>query len=222
METKFNNKYHHYQTGRLPHHPDVLTYFQQHYAAAGTVLELGAGTGIGTIMLSEFFHQVIAVEPITEMLNYGKDSIENNNVTFLNSDVESLDVNKLNFNYLICFQATHWFYDTPMYQASYQKATKPVIDVCSNVFFPNDQSFFDDLIQKYTIAQSHRGTPYPYKSIQDYTRQETISTELAAHHLCSRSWFDHTCFPQVKAQIAKKFGHDKIVVDVKTQVYTIS
>ncbi|MEM7125551.1 MAG: class I SAM-dependent methyltransferase [Chloroflexota bacterium] len=221
MKSKYNDKNVHYRIGRLVHHDGIETYFQQHYSASNTVLELGAGTGIGTTALSTYFHKVIAVEPVTEMLDSYKSNTENANVVFINSDVESLDISRLSFQYIICFQATHWFYETPNYQSLYKKAEKPVIDICSFISFPNDQPFFDELAQKQTIAQSHRGTKYPFEIAEQYSYQKYITIDHAAHQLCSRSWIDHTHFPHIRATIAERYGDGSILVNIETRIHNI-
>lgn len=222
MKTKYSDKHYHYQMGRLPHHSGIRDYFRRHYSPEKRVLELGAGTGIGTIELANYFQAVVAVEPVAEMLAYGASIIRSQHVTFINADVENLGVHDFNYDYLICFQATHWFYKSRIYQELYKRAEKPVIDVCSFISFPADKEFFDGLALQHTIAQSHRGTKYPFEVAEKYSYRKQISVERAAHQLCSRSWVDHTNFLQIRDQIAARYDAESVWVNVETRIHNIS
>lgn len=221
MESKYADKHYHYQVGRLPHHSGIREYFEQHYSAENAVLELGAGTGIGTLELANYFRVVVAVEPVAPMLDYGKSVIENSNVTFINAAVEHLDAHSLSYDCLICFQATHWFYESSVYRELYEKARQPVIDVCSFISFLADQAFFEELAQQYTIAQSNRGTKYPFDIDARYSYEKQIDVDHAAHQLCSRSWVDHKCFPQIREQIAERYGDENILTNIETRIHRV-
>lgn len=223
MKSKYFEKHDHYHLGRMAHHPDVAAYFRQHYSAAETVLELGAGTGIGTAVLAAYFDNVIAVEPVTNMIDVCKSANNNNiNVQFINAAVETLEVDELDYRYLISFQATHWFYETPSYQALCKKAEKPVIDICSFISFPMDQEFFDELAEEYKIVRANRGTKYPFEVTETYAYQKLISTDVAAHQLCSRSWIEHINFPQIRERIAQRYDSENVLVNIETRIHKIA
>lgn len=128
----FTNKGDWYEQGRPRHDPEVEAFLAAEFDRKATVLELGAGTGGGTRILSRVFRYIIAVEPERTMFIRLQQSFNPGKVDCRNSTVQGLDLTGISFDYLIAFQATHWFYRTAQYRTLYHRAAKPVLDISTH------------------------------------------------------------------------------------------
>lgn len=216
MRSKFFDKETHYHLGRPDHHPAVGAFLAVNFDAGKTVLEIGAGNGRGTKFLAAHFNKVIAIEPVADLSGKEIDVFNLASVELHSVPVEDLSNLDFEFDYLICFQATHWFYDSDLYQKFYAQAEKPVLDISTQVKLDH-QAFFSDLIDKYKIEDSYRGYDYPREVIFEDSYEVQFSAEKIAHGICSTSWINHLAYEEILQSIQQRFGEQKVRAWVTTQ-----
>lgn len=79
-----------------------------------TVLELGAGTGIGTRTIATLGHAVIAVDTSTDMLSVLEKSCESlpygvaDRITAISGSAEHVALSENSVDAIVCLQAWHW------------------------------------------------------------------------------------------------------------------
>lgn len=94
------------------------------------VLDLGAGTGLGTRTIAALGHEVVALDPSNEMLEAleeaarGLDPDVAGRITTQVGSAESLEVADLSFDAVTAFQAWHWF-DTERAEPECARVIRP-------------------------------------------------------------------------------------------------
>lgn len=222
MRSKFFDKETHYHLGRPDHHPSIGPFLAQNFDASKTVLEIGAGNGRGTKHLTQHFKKVIVIEPVAQLSAMAKNVFNAANIELYSVPLEEAGEPDITFDYLICFQATHWFYDSSLYQTFYAKAQKPVLDISTQVKILDQPDFFQELVSAYEIKDSYRGFRYPREVIFKDMYEASFSVEKVAHGICSTSWIDHLAFDEILKKIEKRFGEQGIQVQVITEVRKVA
>ncbi len=217
MQSKFFDKETHYHLGRADHAPSVASFLAENFDASKTCLEIGAGNGRGTKFLAAHFNKVIAIEPVADLSATDIDVFNAKNVELHSVPIQEIDGLNLNFDYLICFQATHWIYDSDQYQKFYTRAKKPVLDISTQVKILNQPEFFRELVDRHKIEDSYRGFDYPREDIFEDSYEIRYPAEKVAHGICSTSWIDHRAFAEILQTIEQRFGEQDIEVRVTTQ-----
>lgn len=95
-----------YQRARPSYHPDLVARFVERYGD-GTVLEIGAGTGIFTRQMIGEGVSVVAVEPVAGMRQRLLDAVPG--VDVREGTAESLPVVSGSFDTVVVAQSFHWF-----------------------------------------------------------------------------------------------------------------
>ncbi|MFS7193905.1 class I SAM-dependent methyltransferase [Serratia proteamaculans] len=113
-----------YVKGRPDYPPEITTWLRDTIGlhAGMTVIDLGAGTGKFTPRLLETGAQVIAVEPVAQMLE--KLSAALPQVKTLAGTAESIPLPDESVDAVVCAQSFHWF-ATPKALAEIQRILKP-------------------------------------------------------------------------------------------------
>lgn len=113
-----------YVKGRPDYPPEIATWLREVIGlhAGMTVVDLGAGTGKFTPRLLETGAQVIAVEPVAQMLE--KLSAALPQVKTLAGTAESIPLPDESVDAVVCAQSFHWF-ATPHALAEIQRILKP-------------------------------------------------------------------------------------------------
>ncbi|CAI1134573.1 class I SAM-dependent methyltransferase [Serratia proteamaculans] len=113
-----------YVKGRPDYPPEITTWLRDTIGlhAGMTVIDLGAGTGKFTPRLLETGAQVIAVEPVAQMLE--KLSAVLPQVKTLAGTAESIPLPDESVNAVVCAQSFHWF-ATARALAEIQRILKP-------------------------------------------------------------------------------------------------
>ncbi len=218
MKSKFFNKETHYHLGRPAHAESISTFLADNFDADKTCLEIGVGNGRGTKFLAAHFKKVIAIEPVADLSAMDIDVFNAKNVELYSVPIEESGGLNLDFDYLICFQATHWFYDFEQYQKFYGHAQKPVLDISTQVKILDQPEFFRELIDKYKLEGAYRGFDYPRETIFDDSYDVVFSADKVAHGICSTSWIDHSAFDEILQAIQQRFGKQEIRARVTTEV----
>lgn len=220
MRSKFFDKETHYHLGRPDHHPAVGEFLVVNFDASKTVLEIGAGNGLGTKLLAEIFAKVIAIEPVNNLANKGSHIFNQDHVELHTVPVE--DAGNFEFDYLICFQATHWFYQSEKYQQFYAQAQKPVLEIFSRIVPINHRDFLSNLIKKHAIENSERGFDYPNTVIFESSYEIACTAEQTAHGLCSGAAFDHSSYDEILGEIEREVGNQPIKTLITTKVCEVN
>ena len=219
MRSKFFDKETHYHLGRPDHCASVKTLLAQHFDADKICLEIGAGNGRGTKILADYFAKVIAVEPVAELAVLGQGVFALDNVELQTIPIE--EMSELEFDYLICFQATHWFYRSAQYQKLYARAQKPVLDIKSFAVTLDDRDFIIDLFETYQAKDIFLGVDFPKQLIFEDSYEADFSVEQVAHAICSTSWIDHNNFEEIFDAIQQRYSGNDILERVTTLVYEV-
>ncbi|AYO40531.1 MULTISPECIES: methyltransferase domain-containing protein [Serratia] len=113
-----------YVKGRPDYPPEIAVWLRDTLGlhAGMTVIDLGAGTGKFTPRLLETGAQVIAVEPVAQMLE--KLSIALPQVKTLAGTAESIPLPDESVDAVVCAQSFHWF-ATPQALAEIKRILKP-------------------------------------------------------------------------------------------------
>ena len=221
MKSKFFDKETHYHLGRPDHVESISRFLAENFDAGKTCLEIGAGNGRGTQRLAAHFNKVIAIEPVADLSAMNSDVFAAENVELHSVPIEEASNLKLEFDYLICFQATHWFYDSALYQSLYAKAEKPVLDIATHVEL-EEQDFFGQLLDQHKIKESYRGFRYPWEGIFKDSYETEFTAEKVAHGICSTSWIDHLAYDEILQAIRQQFGEQKIHAEVITEARKVA
>lgn len=104
--TGFSRGTEHYHRGRPTYHTDLAKRVADRYGT-GTVVELGAGTGIFTRQLVDLDLSVIAIEPIVSMRAVLNDSVPECEVRV--GSAESIPMTDDSADTIIASQSFHWF-----------------------------------------------------------------------------------------------------------------
>ena len=72
-----------------------------------TIVDIGCGTGLSTLVCTEFSRNVIGIEPSTDMLNEAKKK-ERDNLKFKQGFGEKTGLSESIADIVICVQAFHW------------------------------------------------------------------------------------------------------------------
>src|SRR5687768_16967002 len=95
-----------YQQARPAYHPAVVDRFAARYGQ-GSVVDVGAGTGIFTAQLVEAGVSVVAVEPVPEMR--GRIEAHASPEEVLDGTAEDLPISDDSIDTVVAAQAFHWF-----------------------------------------------------------------------------------------------------------------
>jgi SAM-dependent methyltransferase len=95
-----------HQRARPAYHPDIVARFVERYGT-GTVLEIGAGTGIFTQQIVDEGVSVVAVEPVAGMRQRLVDALPG--VDVRDGTAESLPVERASCDTVVVAQSFHWF-----------------------------------------------------------------------------------------------------------------
>lgn len=95
-----------YQRARPSYHPDLVARFVERYAT-GTVVEIGAGTGIFTRQILDQGLSVVAVEPVAGMRQHLIDALPN--VDIREGTAEALPLDDDSYDTVVVAQSFHWF-----------------------------------------------------------------------------------------------------------------
>lgn len=95
-----------YQRARPSYHPDLVAHFVERYGS-GTVLEIGAGTGIFTRQIVDEGVSVVAVEPVQAMRQRLVDALPS--VDVREGTAEALPVADQSYDTVVVAQSFHWF-----------------------------------------------------------------------------------------------------------------
>lgn len=71
-------------------------------------IDVGAGTGISSIQLTEYFDEVIAVEPDRKLAGFMKETISNEKIEIIEGDFNSLEIQKEGADIINCSSSFHW------------------------------------------------------------------------------------------------------------------
>ena len=216
MRSKFFDKESHYHLGRPDHCSTVKTFLAENFDADKTCLEIGAGNGLGTNLLANYFDKVIAIEPVADLAATGESVFGLEHVELHTAPIEELG--DFEFDYLICFQATHWFYKSEQYQTLYSQAQRPVLDISSSVQLLDRPEFFQSLFEQHTIQNAYRGFDYPRQLLHEGSYEDRYSAEKVAHGICSGAAINHESFDQILSEVEQVFGHNKIRALISTKV----
>lgn len=98
-----------YQQVRPNYPQDVVTWLKQDLElnANSSVIDLGAGTGKFLPYLKQITPHIIAVEPVTEMLEQLK--IVHPDVQILQAKSDQIPLNSASVDAVLCAQSFHWF-----------------------------------------------------------------------------------------------------------------
>lgn len=99
-----------YVKARPSYHPEILDVLATHLGR-GSVVEIGAGTGIATAALIERGVEVIAVEPVEAMRRKLAAAVPS--ATVMDGTAESLPLNDNSASAVLVAQAFHWFNHGP-------------------------------------------------------------------------------------------------------------
>ena len=99
-----------YQRARPSYHPQLVARFVERYGT-GTVLEIGAGTGIFTQQIVDEGVSVVAVEPVPGMRQRLLDALPT--VDVRDGTAESLPVDSASCDTAVVAQSFHWFHWKP-------------------------------------------------------------------------------------------------------------
>lgn len=98
-----------YQQVRPNYPQDVVTWLKQDLElnANSSVIDLGAGTGKFLPYLKQITPHIIAIEPVTEMLEQLK--IVHPDVQILQAKSDQIPLNSASVDAVLCAQSFHWF-----------------------------------------------------------------------------------------------------------------
>lgn len=99
-----------YQRARPSYHPDLVARFVERFGT-GSVLEIGAGTGIFTRQMADEGVRVVAVEPVPGMRQRLLDEFPT--VEVLEGTAECLPAASASCDTVVVAQSFHWFDWTP-------------------------------------------------------------------------------------------------------------
>lgn len=109
-----------YQQVRPNYPQQIVTWLQQnlHLNTDSTLLDLGAGTGKFIDYLTQVSPNVIAVEPIAEMLQQLK--LQHPQIKTIQASSHQIPLSSQSIDAVICAQAFHWFANIESLQSIHQ------------------------------------------------------------------------------------------------------
>lgn len=109
-----------YQQVRPSYPAEIVNWLRQdlHLQAESCVVDLGAGTGKFIPYLQQVCTQIIAVEPVTEMLTQLQQQYPN--IRALQASSQHLPLPSQSVDAVVCAQAFHWFADLDSLHEIYQ------------------------------------------------------------------------------------------------------
>ena len=143
---KFDSKGNIYSKAR-PSYPDVLFGYLLAERVIGkdtVAADIGSGTGIFTIALSQFVKSIFAVEPIDDMRRKAEEKyISELNITSINATAENTSLPDCSVDLVTVAQAFHWF-DRGLFKNECKRILKPNGKV---VLVWNDRDIESDIIK---------------------------------------------------------------------------
>lgn len=109
-----------YQQVRPNYPPEIVTWLQHSLGLDRTasIVDLGAGTGKFIDYLTQVSPNVIAVEPVTEMLQQLK--LQHPQIKTIQASSHQIPLSPQSIDAVICAQAFHWFADIESLQSIHQ------------------------------------------------------------------------------------------------------
>ncbi|MCZ4497506.1 MAG: Methyltransferase type 11 [Marmoricola sp.] len=113
-----------YDRSRPSYPPEVVTWLIGEHRLGGPlkVLELGAGTGLLTELVVAAGHEVLATDPLPEMLEHLSRRLPG--VATAVATAESIPVPSRSYDVVLCAQSFHWF-DHPVALAEIARVLRP-------------------------------------------------------------------------------------------------
>lgn len=93
-----------------PKYPDFLfkTISKSIDGKKQKAIDVGAGTGISSVQLLQYFDEVIALEPDAKLANFIKKNLNNKGLSVVEGDFNSLHTNTAEIDIINCSASFHW------------------------------------------------------------------------------------------------------------------
>ena len=166
--TRFSNRADDYARFRPSYPPEVIDAICESFADP-VVADLGAGTGISTLLLASAAKRVYAVEPNASM----REKIETRpNVTPVNGTAEATTLAEGSVDIVTAFQAYHWF-DPPRVLAESERIGRPRVRFAA---VWNERDGTDPFMRAYQDVID----PYMKDATEERRRNVTVEADLRA------------------------------------------
>ncbi|RQO30921.1 class I SAM-dependent methyltransferase [Taibaiella sp. KBW10] len=241
---RFSNRVSDYKKYR-PHYPkEIVLFLQAQYGLSPqkTIADIGAGTGISSLLFLELDYTVIAVEPNAAMRAAASaDLKEYSKFSALDGTAEHTLLPDHSVDAVVAAQAFHWFDKVPV-RKEFQRILKPdgyVVLIWNERLVRTEfEQAYDQLILKYAIDYvqiSHRNVDY--ESIKDFFAPNSCTEQLFANQqlfdfeglkgrLLSSSYMpkqENPVYEEMINDLKKLFAHyqqdNKIRIGYETKVY---
>ena len=164
-----------YVAGRPSYHPDIVDAIAL-LARGGRVIDLGAGTGISTVMLVDRGLDVVAVEPVDAMRAALQDALPT--VTAMAGTASSMPVDDASASLVLVGQAFHWFDHGP----ALDEISRVLVAGGSLVTLWNVRDHSVSWVNRYTeIIDRHQGDT-PRHRTMDWRRAIEADERFALDH----------------------------------------
>lgn len=160
-----------------PHYPAaVAETVAKHAGAARMVVECGCGNGQLSVLLSEYFHEVIATDASAEQIQHAH---LHPRVRYFTSRAECLPVADCSADAVVAAQAAHWF-DLDHFYPEVRRVSKPdgVLALISygSITLEGEigqlvHQFEHDVLGSYwpperaLVEQGYRSLPFPFEEV---------------------------------------------------------
>ena len=133
-------------------HPPVLfnkiiNYLKQGYTGPlDKALDVGCGSGQGTVPLTQHFKHVIAVDPSKQQIEIAKNNTTQSNIEYRVSKAESLPLPDASVELVTAGMAAHWF-DLPQFYKECDRVLKPRGVLCIYAYIMPTVNYQDDPVK---------------------------------------------------------------------------